>query len=497
MQKGEVLFRAGETCHDFYVVLSGRAEILDADGGLIGVHGATRFLGELSLITGQASFITARMSEPGAVLSVPLTRLRPLVVEYSTLGNTILRAYLIRRSMLIEAGAGFRIIGSHYSHDTRRLLEFAARNRMPHRWIDLDSDAQAEDLLRSLGVSPKETPIVIWRAELVLRNPSNAELARVTGLPAPSVSETVWDLVVVGAGPAGLGAAVYGASEGLATIALDAVAAGGQAGLSARIENYLGFPLGISGSELAERAKIQAVDFGAQIAVPAEATGLEQRDGRYAVTLSDGTVLQTRSIVIATGVHYRRLDVPRLSEFEATSVYYAASRSEARRCQGIPIMVVGGGNSAGQAAVFMSREVEHVWLVVRGDELSSSMSRYLIDRIERDLKITVLLGAEVRELIGEEDLRSAVVEDIRSGERRMLPCCAVFAFIGAEPHTGWLNGQVAVDEQGFIRTGRLLETSLPGVYAAGDVRSGSTKRVASAVGEGAMAVRLAYERLRL
>jgi thioredoxin reductase (NADPH) len=511
VRQGEVLYREGDERCDFYVVLEGQVAILEGYGGavrVVAVHGPRRFLGELGLLTGQAAFLTAVAVEPGEVLVVPVERLRELVSQDAAFGDLVLRAYLIRRSMLIELGAGFRIVGSRYSPATRRLREFAARNRLPHRWIDLEKDKEAEALLRQLGVAPEETPVVIWRGEQVLRNPSNAELARAIGLPAPRPGGAVCDLVIVGAGPAGLAAAVYAASEGLATVTLDAIATGGQAGTSPRIENYPGFPSGISGSELTERTVIQAEKFGARISVPAEATALEQRDGHHLVRLDDGPAVEGRTVVVATGARYRKLAVPRLEEFEGTSVHYAATHVEAQLCHGDPVAVVGGGNSAGQAAVFLTRHAARVSLLIRGSDLGRSMSRYLADRIERTPGIEVLRHTEVRELVGEGTLEAVGVQDNRTGGRRSLKARALFVFVGAEPHTRWLGDRLALDDHGFVLTGAdavrddgrqplLLETSLPGVFAAGDVRSGSIKRVTSAVGEGAMAIRLAHEYLEV
>src|SRR4051812_14804577 len=330
-QRDEVLFREGDDRYDFFVVLAGKVAVVSGYGGqerLIAVHGPGRFLGELSLLTGQAALFTAVVREPGEVLAVPIERLRELISQDSVLGDLILRAYLLRRELLIGLGAGFTIVGSRYSPETRRLREFFARNRLPHRWIDLEQDEGAEALLREVGVTPEETPIVIWRGRDVLRNPGNADLARMIGLRPPSAPEDICDLVVVGAGPAGLAASVYGASEGLDTVTLDAVATGGQAGTSSKIENYLGFPSGISGAELAERATIQAEKFGARISVPAEATSLRREEGHHVIGLDDGETVSARAVVIATGVRYRRLDVPRMDEFEEASVYYAATLME-------------------------------------------------------------------------------------------------------------------------------------------------------------------------
>jgi thioredoxin reductase (NADPH) len=499
-EAGEVLFSEGDESYDFFVVLKGKVAVVDPDPGgdrLIAVHGPRRFLGELSLLTGQAAFFTAVVREPGEVLQVSVGRLRSLVGQDPSLGDLILRAYLLRREMLIGLGAGMTIVGSRYAPDTRRLREFAARNRLPHRWIDLEDDAEAEAVLREAGVPPDQTPIVIWGGR-VLRNPDNHEMARAIGLRTPVVGTDLTDLIVVGAGPAGLAASVYGASEGLATIVIDAVATGGQASTSSRIENYLGFPSGISGAELAERASIQAKKFGAQIGVPVAATRLSERDGHHLVEFDDGREVPTRTLVIASGARYRRLDVPGYDRFESTSVYYAATLMEGKACAGDPVVVVGGGNSAGQAALFLARHAAQVRLVVRHAPLGRGMSRYLVDRILDNPQIEVLIPYEVDELRGDATLESVVVRHAESGERRELPARDLFVFIGADPHTDWLGDEVALDEHGFVLTGPeagqplLLEASKPGIFAVGDVRRGSIKRVASAVGEGAMAVRLVH-----
>ncbi|WP_405551145.1 FAD-dependent oxidoreductase [Streptomyces sp. NBC_01171] len=513
---GEVLYREGEPFREFLVILSGTVEIVEDHGGpeerTVAVHGPGRFLGELGLLEGQAAFETAVVREAGEILAVPVERQRALVARDPVLGDVILRAYLGRRYLLIGLGAGFRILGSCYSQDTLRLREFAARNRLPHRWVDLEKDKEAEALLRRFGIRPEETPVVIWQGERVLRNPSNAELARLIGLPAPAPEAGRCEVMVVGAGPAGLAASVYGASDGLTTVTVDAVASGGQAGTTSRIENYLGFPSGISGGELIERAVLQAHKFGARLMVPAQVSGLTPQDDEYIVTFTDGSQTRAGAVVLASGVRYRRLDVPGIDRLEGTSVYYAATVQEASLCQADPVAVVGGGNSAGQAALFLANHASRVYLLVRGGDLNADMSRYLVDQVERHPKIEVQLHTEVRGVSGEERLESLTVEDNTTGERREVRAVALFVFIGARPRTDWLRSVLALDEKGFVLTGAdaqaaadgtrweslgrgplLLETTLPGVFAAGDVRSGSVKRVASAAGEGAMAIRLVHE----
>jgi thioredoxin reductase (NADPH) len=460
-------------------------------------------------------YLTGVVSEAGEILAIPRERLKEVVTEEANISDIILKAFLARRSYMMRTGLGLRIIGSRHSADATRLREFAARNRLPHVWIELEEDSEAEALLERFGAKPSETPVAIWQGEDVLKNPTNAELARTIGLKVDAPWELAYDLVVVGAGPAGLGASVYGASEGLSTLALESIALGGQAGTSSRIENYLGFHAGLSGFELASRALIQADKFGARTAVPEEAVGLKREDGYYRIGLSEGGEVVARSVIAATGARYRRLEVPRLRRFEGVSIHYAATEAEAQRCEGEEVVVVGGGNSAGQAALFLAGRMRRVCLLIRGDDLGKSMSRYLVDRVTDAKNVELLPNTEVRELMGEDRLEGVVVEDNRSGARRTLGARALFFFIGAEANTGWLQGAVELDKRGFVLTGRELdgsaleedawrglsrkpyplETSLPGVFAAGDVRSGSIKRVASAVGEGSMTVRLVHQYL--
>jgi thioredoxin reductase (NADPH) len=515
---GQVLSRAGDD-YDFIVVLEGALEVVDDFAGearTIVIQRAGGFVGDLNLLTGQAQYVSVRVHEGGEVLAIPPERLKEVVTEEANLSDIILKAFLARRSWeMRNGGTGLRLVGSRHSRDAGRLREFAARNRLPHVWIELEDDPNAEALLERFGAKPSETPVAIWQSKDALKNPTNAELAQVIGLSVDAPRKQTYDLVVIGTGPAGLGAAVYGASEGLATLALESIALGGQAGTSSRIENYLGFPVGLSGFELASRALIQANKFGARTAVPQEAVGLAREDGHYRIGLSEGDEVVARSVIAATGARYRKLDVPRLERFEGVSVHHAATEAEAQRCEGEEVAVVGGGNSAGQAALFLAGRTQKVYLLIRGDDLGKGMSRYLVDRVTDAENVELLASTEVRDLVGEDRLEGVFVEDNRSGARRTLGAKALFVFIGAEANTGWLEGAVQLDQRGFVLTGEaldrsvldrnlwrsdsrepyLLETSLPGVFAAGDVRSGSIKRVASAVGEGAMAVRLVHRYL--
>jgi thioredoxin reductase (NADPH) len=518
-EAGQVLFRAGDSSNDFFVVLEGEVEVIDDFAGevrTIGVFGAGTFLGDLHMLTGQGVPLSAVVSVGGELLAIPRERLKEVVTEEFDLSNIILDTFLARRSFLMRTGVGLRIIGSRHSSDATRLREFATRNRLPHVWIELEEDRnKAEALLERFGAKPSETPVAIWQGKDVLKNPTNPELARTMGLKVDVPRERTYDLVVVGAGPAGFGAAVYGASEGLSTLALESVALGGQAGTSSRIENYLGFPVGLSGFELASRALAQADKFGAQTAVPEEAVSLRRENGHYRIGLYEGGEIVARSVIAATGARYRRLDVPGLERFEGVSVHYAATEAEVQRFEGEEVVVVGGGNSAGQAAVYLAGRTRRVYLLIRGGDLGKGMSRYLVKRIMDAENVKLLTNTEVRELVGEDRLEGIVVEHNRSGVRRTLDARALFVFIGAEANTGWLKRTVELDERGFVLTGReldgsaldedawrersrepfLLETSMPGVFAAGDVRSGSIKRCASAVGEGAMAVSLVHQYL--
>ena len=498
--RGEVLFREGDRDYDFYVISQGMVAEVE-DGEALRLHGPGRFVGELGQLTGQPAFFTAVVQEPGELVVIPVGSLRDLITREPRFGDLVMRAFLVRRSLLIELGAGLadRRLAVLAGHPAPARLR---RPQPPAAPVDRPGGGQAGRVAAAGDGHPaRRHARGHLNGDRVLRDPSNAELARIIGLPAPEPAheEAVHDLVVVGAGPAGLAAAVYGASEGLDTIVLDAIATGGQAGASSRIENYLGFPAGISGGELAERAVIQCEKFGAHLNIPAQATGLGSDDGSNTIGRADGGRVRSRSVVIATGARYRRLDVPRIEEFEGRGVYYAATELEALACRRHPVAIVGGGNSAGQAALFLARQALLVRIVIRGDDLAKDMSRYLIDRIERDKGIEVHPHSKVCELLGERALEAVVVEDLRTGDRRTFETSDLFVFIGADPCVDWLADSVELDEKGYVVTGRddrlPLETSLPGVFAVGDVRSGSIKRVASAVGEGSMAVRLVHEHL--
>jgi thioredoxin reductase (NADPH) len=517
VQVGDVLYRAGDASYDFIVILEGAVDIIrpDLDGEtLLTTHGAGRFLGELNMLTGQRAFLTARVAQPGRVLTLPIDAFRRIMSGKPDLADTIFSAFVSRREVL-RAGEGaraVRIIGSRYSREAMALRGFAARSRFPHSWIDIEDHDDVDVLLADMGFRLQDTPVVVTPTG-VLRHPTPGELAQQLGLTFRQAPGYMFDLVVVGSGPAGLAAAVYGASEGLDTVSLDAVSTGGQAGASSRIENYVGFPNGISGEELTARAAIQAQRLGARLNAPCEVAGFRVEDGFQVIVLADGSEIPCRTVIIASGARYQRLAVAELERFEGAGVYYAATDLEARICGGQPVIVVGGGNSAGQAAIYLAQQGSAVSLVIRSDDLTHSMSRYLIERIDADPRIELLTNTEVRALSGDGHLDRVVLEHTFTGDRDTVECGGLFCFIGAEPATAWLGDALDLDAKGFILTDRSLpeetthgprfatraplpyETSAPGVFAVGDVRSGSLKRVAAAVGEGSSAVRSAHEHL--
>jgi thioredoxin reductase (NADPH) len=513
---GDVLFTDGDETYDLIVLLAGTADIVEGYGrpetSVVASYGPSEFLGEIGMLTGQRAFLSAVATSTGRVLAVPVGQVRQVMAQEPGLSDLILRTFLLRHSVLLSRGSGLTLVGSRFDPGTRRLLEVLARNRLAWTWLDLEASPEAEQILKSLDVPVGDLPIIIVPGGPVLRNPDGRALLdalAISGGPGSDPSG-VCDLLVVGAGPAGLAAAVYGASDGMATMLAEDTALGGQAGTSSRIENYLGFPAGLSGEELAARGALQARKFGVRIKLAAKATSLSSRDDVHRVIFDDGEAIESRSVIIATGARYNRLSLDRLAEFEGVGVYYAATQAEAQACGTGPVAVVGGGNSAGQAALFLSRTCAHVNMIIRRDALDATMSRYLVDQIKRNPRIAVWTSTQVTALDGANQLEAIHLQRAGQRETSELAVAALFVFVGANPGTGWLAGQLAQDRHGFLLTGsdipadrledqnvtpHFLETSRPGMFAVGDVRSGSVKRVAAAIGEGSVAVRLAFERL--
>jgi thioredoxin reductase (NADPH) len=512
---GQKLFSVGDQDFSFFIVKSGDVEIVDDSGDTaktVTVHHPGEFTGDISHVTGLPAIVNAVARGDAEVYEIPGNALRRILNQCPTASDIILQAFIARRQLLRESPnyTGLRVIGSRYSPDTFRVRDFLSKNRILFTWIDLETDPNVDRLLKQFGVTEADTPVVSFGSLLLLRNPSNGQLADSIGIRQP-LEAAVYDLVVVGAGPAGLAAAVYGASEGLNTAVLEHTAPGGQAGGSMRIENYLGFPTGLTGSELAGRAILQANKFGVHLSVPTLVDRLAFENAYTVVHVDGGTTVTAKCLLIATGADYRRLDVEGSERFEGTGVYYAATVAEGQLCEGSQVVVVGGGNSAGQAAVFLSGHARKVLMLIRGDDLHKNMSSYLVRRIEQTPNIELLCNTTIRRMNGNSHLGSVDLVNSKTGEERTVATPGVFSFIGADPRTGWLPPEIERDAKGFVRTGAdlaqsrhwkdgrqpfLLETSRPGVFAAGDVRSGSVKRVASAVGEGAMAVQFVHERLK-
>jgi len=508
---GDTLFTEGDRNRSFFLVIDGAVEILEHSRGTphqVTVHGPGQFTGDIDVLSGRAVLVTGRALEDGTLVELSAEDLRRAADQLPELGDTIIKAFLRRRELIRKDGfEGVKIVGSRFSQDAHRLRDFAQRNEILYRFMDLETDPEAEALLQTLGVPPADTPIVVGREGRFHRNPTNEQFAGCAGLTAELEPGHVYDLVIVGAGPAGLAASVYAASEGLDVLTLDSLAAGGQAGTSSRIDNYLGFPSGISGEELARNAMMQAQRFGAEITIASAAESLGLDGGDRKLTLHDGTRLQTRCVLIASGVEYRKLAVARFGDFEGAGIYYAATPMEAKLCGGEEVVVVGAGNSAGQAIVFLAKTAAKVHHLVRGDDMGASMSRYLVDRLRGLDNVKTYLKTRVTSLEGNGRLGAVRAESADQGELK-FETSSLFLFIGADANTEWLRDCVELDNKGFVLTGDnlprsitdndrwraagrtpfLLETSLPGVFSAGDVRSGSAKRVASAVGEGAMAV---------
>ncbi|HXK11738.1 MAG TPA: FAD-dependent oxidoreductase [Vicinamibacteria bacterium] len=518
VRAGEVLVEPSDRIARFFVVVSGEVEIVRVSGDTserVAVFRPGQFTGEVSLLSGRRALGRIQASEDGEVVEVGREAGMALVQTDSELGEILMRAFILRRVELIARGVGdVVLVGSSHCAGTLRVKEFLTRNGHPHSYLDLEADPGVQDLLDRFHVAVTDVPVLICRGDLVLRNPTNQQIADCLGFNEPVDEAHVRDLVVVGAGPAGLAAAVYGASEGLDVLVLETEAPGGQAGSSSRIENYLGFPTGISGQELAARAYNQAQKFGAQVLVAKGATRVSCARRPYAVEIGGGERVPARTIVIATGAAYRKLPLPDLARFEGAGVYYGATFMEAQLCRGEEVIVVGGGNAAGQAAVFLARNASRVHLLVRSAGLADSMSRYLVRRIEQSPDIVLRTRTEVVALEGGRHVERVQWRD-GAGSVETRDIRHVFVMTGAEPTTRWLEGCVALDAKGFVKTGpdltpedlaasrwplarapHLLETSLPGVFAVGDVRGGSMKRVASAVGEGSTAVAFVHKALQ-
>jgi len=518
VKPGEVLIEQGDISVPFFVVITGEVEIVRPFGSyetLVTVHGHGEFTGEVNMLSGRRSLVRARVTKEGEVIELNHQQMLGLVQTDAELGEILMRAFILRRVELISASVGdVVLIGSTHSADTLRIKEFLMRNGHPYSNINLEDDPDVQNLLDSFQVLASEIPVLICRGQLVLRNPGNQEIADCLGFNESIDQTQVRDLVVIGAGPSGLAAAVYGASEGLDVMVLETSSPGGQAGSSSKIENYLGFPTGVSGQELASRAYLQAQKFGAHMLV-AKATRLFCDRKPYIIELENGSRISTRTIVIATGAQYRKLPVENLSRFEGAGVYYGATFVEAQSCGGDEVIVVGGGNSAGQAAVFLAQSAKRVHMLVRSTGLAASMSRYLIRRIENTPTITLRPQTEIVAVEGDNHLDCVYWRNGKTEQTEKHEISHVFVMTGADPNTRWLDGCMALDDKGFLKTGPdlspenlraadwplmrqpyLLETGLPGVFAVGDVRGGSIKRVASAVGEGSIAISFVHKVLQ-
>ena len=519
VRAAEVLFEPGKSGMSCFLVLSGKLDI--AVSGLSGeqvfvTYGPGQFSGEVVLISGARALSRGRVAESGEFLEIGADALRTLIAKDAELSDIFMRAFLLRRVAMISGGLGnVAVLGSQHSSNTLRLREFLTRNGYPFRYVDLDSDKTSQELLDRFDIKLEDIPVVICSGKNVLRNPTDQKLAECLGFMGHMDEHRIHDVAIVGAGPAGLGAAVYAASEGLDALVIESEYPGGQAGASSKIENYVGFPMGISGQELAGRAVVQAEKFGAQMLVGQKVVKIRCDQRPYQLTLENGSVIETRSIVIATGAQYNKPNVENLGQFEGQGIYYAATAMEAQLCTGEEIIVIGGGNSAGQAAVFLAETVDKVHMLVRGKELSETMSRYLIQRIVENPAIELHLQTEIVALAGDSHLERVTWLNHATDEESVHDIRHVFVMAGASPRTDWLRECLSLDNQGFILTGRdldpvldsaplkwplnrppqMLETSLPAVFAVGDIRSGNVKRVASAVGEGSISIHLVHRAL--
>jgi thioredoxin reductase (NADPH) len=515
---GEVLFSPDDTNVPFFVLLSGAMDIVQpglTGERLIAAHSPGEFTGEMTMITGHRCLVTGRITKPGEFLELSAAGLRSLIAKDAELSEIFMRAFILRRLELIRQGRGnLVLLGSRYSAHTLRLREFLTRNGQPYAYVDLDADKTSQELLDQFHIAPHEIPVIICTVtRRVMRNPSIQTLADCLGLNDTLNDSRIRDVIIIGAGPSGLAAAVYAASEGLDVLLIETGAPGGQAGSSSKIENYLGFPVGVSGQELASRAITQAEKFGAQMLVAREVVRLDCEKQPYKVVLNDGNALATRAVIIASGAQYNKPQISNLQRFEGQGIYYGATFMESQLCESEDVVVVGGGNSAGQAAVYLSQTVPKVYMLVRSGQLSDTMSRYLIQRIETNPSIEVHYRTEIVGVEGDTHLERVLWQDKSTGEISSHNIRHVFIMAGASPRTDWLHGCLTLDNKGFIITGRdldvavvaqgsrpasapqMLETSLPGVFAVGDVRSGNVKRVASAVGEGAIAIHMVHRAL--
>jgi thioredoxin reductase (NADPH) len=518
VQSGDILIEQGDAAVPFFAVVSGELESVRPSAGgdtLVAVSKPGQFMGEVNTVSGRGALFRVRVSEAGDVIELDHRQLLSLVQTDEELGEVLMRAFLLRRAGLVAANVGdVVLIGSTHSAETLKIKEFLMRNAHPYSYIDLERDPDVETMLSGFQVATSEIPVVICRGQNVLRNPTNQKLAECLGLNLTVDQTRTRDLVVIGAGPGGLAAAVYAASEGLDVLVLETTSPGGQAGSSSRIENYLGFPTGISGQELAARAYNQAEKFGAQMLI-ATGTRLACNRRLHTVEVDNGARIQTRSVVIATGVEYRKLELSNLSRFEAAGIYYGATYVEAQLCKGDEVIVVGGGNAAGQAAIYLAQSTRRVYLLVRSGGLAQTMSRYLSRRIEETPSIVLTPYTEIVALEGQDHLESVRWRNSQTGDVETHAIRHVFLMMGGVPNTGWLGKCVVLDAKGFIKTGSelspeelsaarwpltrpplLFETSLPGVLAVGDVRGGSIKRVASAVGEGSIAISFVHQILQ-
>jgi len=516
IRRGEILVEPGDQAVPFFVIAAGQIEIVRPSGTtetLVALQGPGQFTGEVNMLSGRRSLIRARATEPGELIELDHDNLMALVQTDPELSEILMRAFILRRVELIAQGIGdVVLVGSVHCAGTLRVKEFLTRNGHPYTYIDLDREADVQELLDRFHVGDGDVPFLICRGELVLRNPTNEQIADCLGFNDAIDPTQIRDVVIIGAGPSGLAAAVYAASEGLDVLVLESSSPGGQAGSSSKIENYLGFPTGISGQELAARAFTQAQKFGAQLMVAKGARRLACVRKPYAIEIDNSPRVPARTVIIATGAEYRKLSLPNLSQFVGAGVYYAATFIESQMCGGEEVVVVGGGNSAGQDAVFLAQTARRIHMLVRSDGLAESMSRYLIRRVEQNPSIVLRTHTEVTALEGSNHLERVSWQDSETGNVETHNVRHLFVMTGASPSTRWLDGCLALDAKGFIKTGPdlsqedlaaagwplarapyLLETSLPGVFAVGDVRGGNIKRVASAVGEGSIAVAFVHQ----